>query len=100
MLLLLLLFGKCFNSAGTDKMGGILHSVLNWLGKTYRDGGSTGWFAALGLFSTWVVWMSLLKGLAVMLQTLHEQFDVSTWVVGWTIAIIDAGIEFSGKLFE
>ncbi|XP_071795469.1 monocarboxylate transporter 12-like [Asterias amurensis] len=33
-----------------------------------------------------------------MLQTLHEQFDVSTWVVGWTIAIIDAGIEFSAIL--
>ncbi len=77
-----------------------LKSVSTWVVTTFRDGGLHGWFAALGLFSSWMVWMSLIKGLAVMLPALQEQFNASTWLVGWMIAIVDASVEFSGKIFN
>ena len=71
---------------------------VDWIAKAFKDGGRNGWLAVMGLFSTWMVWIGLIKGLAVMLPTLQEQFNASTWLVGWMIAIIDASIECSGKL--
>ncbi|XP_033635536.1 monocarboxylate transporter 11-like [Asterias rubens] len=69
---------------------------VDWIAKAFKDGGRNGWLAVMGLFSTWMVWIGLIKGLAVMLPTLQEQFNASTWLVGWMIAIIDASIECSG----
>ncbi len=76
---------------------GFLQSVSRWAIKIFKDGGLRGWFAVLCSFSTLAVWIALVKGLAVMLPTLQEQFDTSTWLVGWVIAIIDASVQFSGK---
>ncbi|XP_071801352.1 monocarboxylate transporter 12-like [Asterias amurensis] len=70
-------------------------SVSSWFVKTFKDGGLLGWCAVLGLFSSWIAWIGLIKGLAVMLPTLQEQFDASTWLVGWMIAIIDASMQIS-----
>ncbi|XP_033636135.1 monocarboxylate transporter 12-like [Asterias rubens] len=72
-----------------------LQSVSSWFVKTFKDGGLLGWFAVLGLFSSWIAWIGLIKGLAVMLPTLQEQFNASTWLVGWMIAIIDASMQIS-----
>ncbi|XP_071801073.1 monocarboxylate transporter 12-like [Asterias amurensis] len=74
----------------------LLQSVSSWFVKTFKDGGLLGWFAVLCLSASWIAWIELIKGLAVMLPTLQEQFDASTWLVGWMIAIIDASSSISG----
>ncbi|XP_071789706.1 monocarboxylate transporter 12-like [Asterias amurensis] len=65
---------------------------------TLRDGGLHGWIAVLSLFTTNVVVSTSLKALGMMLPTLQEQFLTSTWLVGWMVALVDAGSEISGIL--
>ena len=77
-------------------MGCLLKSV-DLVVKIFKDGGRIGWLGVTGLFSVWVVWIGMIKGLALMLPTLQEQFNASTWLVGWMIAITDASFEFSGR---
>ena len=62
------------------------------------EGGFTGWIAVLCTFWTWYAWVGSLKGLALMLPTLLEQFDTHTWLVGWMIAIMDGVVDLVGKL--
>ncbi|XP_038075963.1 monocarboxylate transporter 11-like [Patiria miniata] len=56
----------------------------------------SGWCAVLSLHMTWLVWTGLIKGLGVMLPVLQEEFQSSTWLVGWTIAIINGISDFVG----
>ncbi len=70
----------------------VLYSSID----TFRDGGLHGWFAVLGLLTTKLAWDIVLKGLGMMLPTLQEQFDTSTWLIGWMVAFVDAAAQFSG----
>ncbi|XP_038056967.1 monocarboxylate transporter 9-like [Patiria miniata] len=63
-----------------------------------RDGGRIGWSAVLSLWTTWFVWDSLIKCLAVMLPTLTVQLQTPTWMLGGIIAIVDGIAEGSGTL--
>ncbi|XP_022083222.1 monocarboxylate transporter 13-like isoform X2 [Acanthaster planci] len=58
----------------------------------------SGWQAVLSLHVTWLVWTGLTKGLGVMLPALQKDFESSTWLVGWTIAIINGITDFAGPL--
>ena len=71
----------------------VLHSSI----ETLQDGGLHGWIAVLGLFTSKLAWNILLKGLGMMLPTLQEQFDTSTWLIGWMVAFVNAGGYFAGK---
>ncbi|XP_033639069.1 monocarboxylate transporter 12-like [Asterias rubens] len=77
---------------------GCLERVLHFLTETLQDGGLHGWIAVLGLFTSKVAWCNLVKGLGMMLPTLQEQFDTSTWLIGWMVAFVHAGTLFSGVL--
>ena len=61
-----------------------------------HDGGTLGWLAVLGTFATMMAWTGMVKGLAVMLPTLQEQFNTSTWLLGWMIAILDGTVDIAG----
>ena len=76
---------------------GWFERVWNYFTDTCRDGGLHGWIAVLGLFTSKVAWIVLLKGLGMMLPTLQEQFVTSTWLIGWMLAFVDAGTHLSGK---
>ena len=75
---------------------GCFERVLHFSIETLQDGGLHGWVAVLGLFTSKVAWTVLLKGLGMLLPTLQEQFDTSTWLIGWLVAFVHAGACFSG----
>ncbi|XP_071810310.1 monocarboxylate transporter 12-like [Asterias amurensis] len=77
---------------------GCLERVLYFLTETLQDGGLHGWIVVLGLFTSKVAWCILVKGLGMMLPTLQEQFDTSTWLIGWMVAFVHSGTFFSGVL--
>ena len=76
---------------------GCFGRVLQSLVDTFRDGGLRGWIAVLCLFTTKMALAVLVKGLGMMLPSLQEQFVTSTWLIGWMVAFVSAGISFSGK---
>ncbi|XP_071796190.1 monocarboxylate transporter 12-like [Asterias amurensis] len=77
---------------------GCFGCVLQSLVDTFRDGGLRGWIAVLCLFTTKMAVAVLVKGLGMMLPSLQEQFVTSTWLIGWMVAFVSAGISFSGVL--
>ncbi len=62
-----------------------------------RDGGLYGWISVLGLFASKMANGVLLKGLGMMLPTLQQQFLTSTWLIGWMVAFVGAGVYLTGK---
>ena len=78
-------------------VSGCFERVLNYSIDTFRDGGLHGWIAVLGCFTSRLFWNVLVKCLGMMLPTLQEQFVTSTWLIGWMVAFVDAGVEVSGK---
>ncbi|XP_071795973.1 monocarboxylate transporter 6-like [Asterias amurensis] len=77
---------------------GCLERVLYFLTETLQDGGLHGWIAVLGSFTSKIAWCNLVKGLGMMLPTLQEQFDTSTWLIGWMVAFVHSGAFISGVL--
>ncbi|XP_071795924.1 monocarboxylate transporter 2-like [Asterias amurensis] len=75
-----------------------LERVLNSSIAIFREGGLHGWIAVLGLFTAKIAWAVLVKGMGMMLPTLQEQFDTSTWLIGWMVAFVSAGFEILGIL--
>ena len=75
-----------------------LERVLNSSIAIFREGGLHGWIAVFGLFTAKIAWSVLVKGMGMMLPTLQEQFDTSTWLIGWMVAFVSAGFEILGKL--
>ncbi|XP_071795883.1 monocarboxylate transporter 12-like [Asterias amurensis] len=79
-------------------VSGCFERVLISSVDTFRDGGLHGWIAVLGLFTSRLAWNVLVKCLGMMLPTLQEQFVTSTWLIGWMVAFVDAGVEGSGVI--
>ncbi|XP_022081213.1 monocarboxylate transporter 12-like isoform X2 [Acanthaster planci] len=56
------------------------------------------WYAVLCLHVSWLVGVSLFKGLGVMLPSLTDQFSAETWMVGWMVAIVAGVAGLTGPL--
>ena len=72
--------------------------LLDYTLELYQDGGYLGWMGVLGTFAAGMTWNGMTKGLAVLLPSLQEQFDTSTWLLGWMIAIIDGVSDLAGTV--
>ena len=59
--------------------------------------GRAGWIAVLTLWVRAVVWMWILKGIGIMLPTIQEQFDSTTWVMGWISSLFIVVSGFIGN---
>ena len=77
---------------------GLYKRLLDSTLELYQDGGYPGWMGVLGTFASWMTWTGMTKGLAIMLPALQEQFDTSTWLLGWMIAIIDGVADLAGTV--
>lgn len=71
--------------------------VPGFIADSFQDGGRNGWIAVIVAFITWFFWIGTTKGLAIMLPSLQVQFNTSTWLIGWMVAIIDATATLVGK---
>ncbi|XP_038058772.1 monocarboxylate transporter 12-like [Patiria miniata] len=54
------------------------------------DGGRAGWFAVLAMWTRVFIWSAVLKTIGMMLPLLQDQFNTTTWILGWITSIIGA----------
>ncbi len=64
-----------------------------------EDGGISGWISVLATWMLYAVWTIVVKGLAVMLPTLQEQFGTTTSLIGWVVATTGTAMGFACKLY-
>ena len=64
---------------------------------TEIDGGRAGWILVLTWWLTAVIWITIGKGLGIMLPTLQQQLDADTWIMGWTVSMSIAASGLSCK---
>ncbi|XP_038069412.1 monocarboxylate transporter 12-like [Patiria miniata] len=60
------------------------------------EGGRAGWLVVLALWTRLFLMVGVLKSIGMMIPLLQDQFNTSTWIMGWISSIIGTSTGISG----